>query len=98
MICRLRPLWPSVVFVLKLLEPLLGLDSEQSVFLALGVKRSMVEGLAYGFPLFEKSRCGIGEICGGHALEDVVHGLVGRVEHVGLVEAVVAKLVVDNLE
>ena len=41
-ICRLRPLWPSVVFVLKLLKPLLGLDSEQSVFLALGVKRSMV--------------------------------------------------------
>ena len=52
----------EIVFPFQCLEPVLGLPPELLILFALGVKRPMVECLAYGFPLFEEGNRGFGEI------------------------------------
>ena len=57
----------------------------------------MAEGLFYRLPLIEKMLCLVRESHTDESLPDVFYGHRRRVEHVGVVESVVAELVVDNL-
>ena len=65
--------------------------------LAVGMEGLMTVSLSNGAPVFEELFCSPAEIGGTEALPDKLHRLTGRMEHVFLVETVVAQLVVHNL-
>lgn len=65
--------------------------------LAVGTEGLMTVSLTNGAPVFEELFCSPAEIGGTEALPDKLHRLTGRMEHVFLVETVVAQLVVHQL-
>ena len=65
------------------------------VFIAVGIKRTMVQGVLHRFPLVQPSERSIAEACLLQTLPNVFNGLVRGVYHVFTIEPVVAKLVVD---
>ena len=67
------------------------------VFGRLRIEGVVLKGFADGVPLLKEMECGRREIGVGHALVDIADSLLGGVEHVLLIESVVAELIVDNL-
>ena len=67
------------------------------MFFAVGIEGFMAESLTDGSPAVEKGMSGSTEIEGGKALPDIADGLIRGMEHVSLIEAIVAQFVVHYL-
>lgn len=65
--------------------------------LAVGMEGLMTVSLTNGAPVFEELFCSPAEIGSTEALPDKLHRLTGRMEHIFLVETVVAQLIVHQL-
>ena len=73
---------PSFVF--------LCLRKELLVFFRIGVEWAVAQGCLYRLPLLQKLARIVGEEGVGKALPDILHGLVGWMEHVFTIKAIVA--------
>ena len=87
----------EMIFVLKNFVVLFSFAKKLLVFGRLRVEGTVLKGFADRMPLLKEVERGRREIGFGQPLIDVADGLVGRVEHVFLIEAVVTELIVDNL-
>ena len=86
----------EMIFVLKNFIVLFSFVKKLLVFGRLRVEGTMLKGFADWMPLLKEVERSRREIGLGQPLIDVADGLVGRVEHVFLIEAVVTELIVDN--
>ena len=73
---------PSFVF--------LCLCEESLVFFRIRIEGTVAQGCLYRLPLLQKLVRIVGEERVGEALPDVLHGLVGWMEHVFTIKAIVA--------
>lgn len=86
-----------MILVLKCLVVRLRFAKKLLVFGRLRVERTVLKGFADRMPLLKEVERGRREEGFGQALVDVANSLLGRVEHVFLIEAVVTELIVDDL-
>ena len=70
---------------------------ELLVFGTFGMEGTMGKGLLQGAPFFQILAGGIREAGFYLPLPNVLYGLVGGVQHIRIVETIVAKLIVHNL-
>ena len=82
------------VFLHQLSLVLLCLGEECLVVFRVGVEGAVVQGGFYWSPFLQEGVRVVGEESVGEALVDVLHGLVGGMEHVLTIEAIVAQFVV----
>ena len=71
-------------------------SEESFIFFAVGIEWAVGEGIENGLPFFEEKNRAVGEKSLSKALPDVFYSLLGRVQHIGLVEPVVAQLVEND--
>ena len=74
----------------------MGLGQELAVVVAVGMEGTMLQGLLNGAPVVEELAGGWAEIMGDQLLPDVFDGLRRGVQHVVVVETIVAQLVEDD--
>ena len=66
------------------------------IFRRIRVERTVLKGFAYRLPCPKEVVSFWGEEGLGHALEDVVHCLVGRMKHIRFIKAVVSQFVIHD--
>lgn len=86
----------DAVFLLEGSQTQLRLLKELAVFLTVGIERAMTERLAYGLQLTDIAMGFIRKECVGKALIDILHRLLRRMQHIFLVETIVAQFVVHD--
>lgn len=87
----------EMILVIKRFIVLFCFLKKLVVFFGPRVEGTVLKGFADGMPLLKEVKCGRRKIGMGQSFVDVADGLLGRVVHVFLIEAVVTELIVDNL-
>ena len=84
----------SLLFTIKFLHQLslvfLCLGEECLVVFRIRIEGTVAQGCLYRLPFLQKLARIVGEERVGEALPDVLHGLVGGMEHVFTIKAIVA--------
>ena len=86
------------VFIRKTLFLLYCSGKKGAVGIGVGIERPMGKCFLYWLPLAKIFTCGITKDNGNKPLPYIIHRLLGGMEHVGSIKAIVAQFVVYDLE